>query len=67
MIFCCNCESEATHKVIHHDNKDLECPLCTSCKEAYEWGQASPEATVCLIGEHPEDQEGDDEDDRKDE
>ena len=49
MIFCSNCDNEANAKVIHHDNGDLETPLCRTCREAYEWGQASPESTVTLI------------------
>jgi len=46
MIFCSNCDAEAVAKIIVHDNGDLECPLCQTCKEAFEWGQASPDSTV---------------------
>lgn len=59
MIFCSNCDNEAAWKAVQHDNKGVECPLCTCCKEAYEWGQASPESTVSPIDEYPEGDEVD--------
>lgn len=45
-VFCANCDTEAVCEAIHHDNKGVRCPLCEQCKAAYEWGQASPEATI---------------------
>ncbi len=45
--YCSNdpCEAEATHVVSHYDS-GATTPLCRTCKEAYEWGQASPEGVV---------------------
>ncbi len=45
--YCSNdpCEAEATHVVSHHDS-GATISLCRTCKEAYEWGQASPEGVV---------------------
>ncbi len=48
MIFCSNCDAEAMAKATHHDASIIT-PLCLTCREAYEMGQASPEATVTLI------------------
>ena len=50
-VWCSNCDSEAVCNVIHHDNGNLECPLCFTCKTAYEWGQASPNASVVDIND----------------
>ncbi len=47
MIFCRNCDSEAVAKVTHPDN--VVTPLCQSCRQAYEWGQASPGSTVSVL------------------
>ena len=39
VIYCANCDAEATCMAVH----DAECtPLCYTCKTAYEWGQAFP-------------------------
>lgn len=42
-IYCANCETEAIRIV---DHGDTVTPLCATCAEAYEWGQASPGADV---------------------
>jgi hypothetical protein len=47
--YCANdpCETEAVRVVIH-PNGDRT-PLCFTCAQAYEWGQASPDAVVADI------------------
>ncbi len=45
--YCANCDSEATHAVRHTSARMT--PLCRTCKEAYSWGQAHPEARLCDI------------------
>jgi len=46
--YCANCEAEATHRVAHPEGRVT--PLCAACAEAYQWGQASPEARVLALG-----------------
>lgn len=44
--YCTNdpCETEAIKMMCNDDGKRL--PLCYTCAQAYEWGQASPDATI---------------------
>lgn len=44
--YCANdpCETEATHVVV-----ETNTPLCWTCANAYEWGQASPDKRVVDI------------------
>mgnify|MGYP001588857523 FL=1 len=37
--YCANCDTEATCVTSGGT------PLCATCREAYEWGQGSPDAT----------------------
>lgn len=52
MTYCANCDAEATAKVCHSDGDST--PLCETCKVAYEWGQASPDACLLDIDENEE-------------
>jgi hypothetical protein len=45
-IFCSNesCEAEAVaYLVTDHGTR---CPVCETCRAAFEWGQESPEAEI---------------------
>lgn len=58
-IFCSNepCEAEAICHLI--TDRGIRCPLCATCREAFEWGQASPYAEIQDIDQHAdEDEEG---------
>ena len=39
--YCANCDDEAIFRIVKTDT-----PLCQKCKEAYQWGQTSPEAII---------------------
>jgi hypothetical protein len=41
MKYCAFCETEATHVIMETDT-----PICTSCKDVYECGQASPNSSL---------------------
>lgn len=41
------CPAEAERCVVHEDGRLL--PLCYQCATIYEWGQASPEASIVPI------------------
>ena len=47
--FCANCDYEATHIITHDDGMAFF--MCESCKDAYEWGQTDPDASVESIEE----------------
>lgn len=42
--YCANCDNQAINQVVHDDGAVTR--LCSTCATAYEWGQASPNATV---------------------
>lgn len=42
-LYCANCDNEAVCRT------SVGTPLCFTCKCAYEWGQASPDATFTDI------------------
>ena len=59
MILYCNndpCETEATR--FYDSPRGVRIHLCTTCAEAFEWGQVSPEAILY----HLDYQDGEDED-----
>lgn len=53
-MYCANCDNEAV--CITSNNKT---PLCASCREAFEWGQNSPDA---YFNDVPDEDEEEDED-----
>ena len=58
-VFCSNepCEAEAV--AVYISERGTRCPLCHTCREAFEWGQASVGAEVVDIDQHTdEDEEG---------
>jgi hypothetical protein len=44
-IYCANCETEATYV------NSRGTPLCSTCREAYTWGQSNPQAETYDIDE----------------
>ncbi len=54
-MYCANCENKATHFAVHKD-PDSKTPLCATCAEAYEWGQAYPEASVEPIAQEKDEE-----------
>lgn len=46
-IYCRNCDREASFMIVRDGRDPL--PLCGVCREAFEWGQAAPEATIYLM------------------
>lgn len=44
-IFCANCDAEAVFIISHPGNAYFQTLVCSTCKTAFEWGQASPDAT----------------------
>lgn len=52
MIFCMNCDNEATHK---YSNENGTFPLCFTCKEAFGLGQVNQDAEIKMINEETED------------
>lgn len=66
-VFCSNepCEAEAVAVLI--TDRGTRCPLCHTCREAFEWGQASAGAEVTDIDQHTdEDEEGTGDPDKED-
>ncbi len=56
--YCANCEREATHVAIHEENNPpTRTPLCSACADAYEWGQANPDALVMPIDAEEDEQD----------
>lgn len=50
-VYCAvdGCETEATYYAVHYNEDggvDFKTPLCETCKDAYEMGQASPKAIL---------------------
>lgn len=56
IAYCSNspCESWAEFVVTQPDNGNIFF-LCLTCKEAFEWGQASPEADISPIEDKEDD------------
>lgn len=63
-VFCANCETEAVCRVVHGpgdlqdvfgEPRGFATPLCATCKEAYRWGQASPDASFKDLDEEDHD------------
>ena len=51
-LYCANCDDEASHIVRHREENVYDTSLCFVCKTAYEWGQASPDATIIDVDDH---------------
>lgn len=51
MIFCMNCDNEATHK---YSNENGTFPLCFTCKEAFGLGQVNQGAEIKYINQKDE-------------
>lgn len=51
-VFCSNDPCEAVAVAVLITDRGTHCPLCRTCREAFEWGQASAEAEVTDIDQY---------------